>query len=101
MPAVLGALDTALSMLFRSALQYTVFSASLFGLQCLALGTELRAYGKAELADTRFVVEKFAALGGFPTPSVTPFDGSGDPSGGCAPSGAVSPRSGRAVRRRR
>src|SRR5581483_2052184 len=78
-PAVLAALDKALSMLYRSALQYTVVSGSLFGLQYLALGTELRAYGEAELADTRFVVEKIAALGGSPTTAVTPFDWSGDP----------------------
>lgn len=78
-PAVLAALDEALGMLYRSALQYTVVSGSLFGLQYLALGAELRAYGQAELADTRFVVEKIAALGGSPSTGVAPFGWSGDP----------------------
>ena len=78
-PAVLAALNKALSMLFRSALQYTVVSGSMFGLQYLALGSELRTYGEAELADTRFVVEKIAALGGSPTTYVTPFEWTGDP----------------------
>ena len=78
-PAVLKALDQALSMLYRSTLQYTVVSGSLFGLQYLALGAELRSYGEAELADPRLVVEKIAALGGSPTTDVTRFDWSGDP----------------------
>ena len=78
-PAVLAALNKALSMLYRSALQYTVFSGSLFGLEYLALGSELRSYGDAELADTRFVVEKIAALGGTPTTYVTAFGWTGDP----------------------
>lgn len=78
-PGVLAALNKALSMLYRSALQYTVVSGSLFGLQYLALGSELRSYGEAELADSRLVVEKIAALGGTPTTYVTPFDWTGDP----------------------
>ncbi len=78
-PAVLAALNKALSMLYRSALQYTVVSGSLFGLQYLALGSELRSYGEAELADSRLVVEKIAALGGTPTTYVTPFEWTGDP----------------------
>jgi len=80
-PAVLVALNNALNMLFRSALQYTVVSGSLFGLQYLALGSELRAYGEAELADTRFVVEKIAALGGTPSTYVTPFEWTAEPTG--------------------
>ena len=78
-PAVLAALNKALSMLYRSALQYTVVSGSLFGLQYLALGAELRTYGEAELADARLVVEKIAALGGTPTTYLTPFEWTGDP----------------------
>ena len=78
-PAVLDALNEVLSKLYRSALQYTVVSGSLFGLQYLALGTELRAYGEAELADTRFVVEKIASLGGTPTTYVTTFSWTGEP----------------------
>ena len=78
-PAVLEALNAVLSMLYRSALQYTVASGSLFGLQYLALGAELRTYGEAELADTRFVVEKLAALGGTPTTDVKPFGWTGEP----------------------
>jgi bacterioferritin (cytochrome b1) len=78
-PAVLAALNEALSMMYRSALQYTVVSGSLFGLQYLALGAELRTYGESELADARRVVEKVAALGGTPTTYVTPFDWTGDP----------------------
>ncbi len=78
-PAVLEGLNHALALLFRSALQYTVLSASLFGLEYLALGAELRSYGEADLADARLVVEKIASLGGNPTTSVAPFAWSGEP----------------------
>lgn len=78
-PAVLAALNKALNMQYRSALFYTVVSGSLFGLQYLALGSELRTYGEAELADTRFVVEKIAALDGTPSTYVMPFEWTPEP----------------------
>ena len=78
-PAVLSALNKALSLMYRSAIQYTVASGSLFGLQYMALGTELKAYGEAELADTRLIVEKIASLEGHPSTYVAPFEWSGNP----------------------
>ena len=78
-PAVLEAMNHALSHLFRAALQYTVISGSLFGLEFVALGAELRSYGEAELADARLVVEKIASLGGRPTTYTNPFDWDGEP----------------------
>lgn len=78
-PAVLDELNRSVGLLYRSALQYTVMSASLFGLEYLALGGELRTYGEAELADARLVVEKIASLGGEPATEVAPFGWSGDP----------------------
>ena len=43
MAAVLAALNQALSLMYRSALHFTVVLGSLFGLQNLALGSELGA----------------------------------------------------------
>ena len=64
--AVLDTLDTALSLQYRSALQYTQVAGSLTGLQWQVLGVQLWAFAEAELDDARRLVEKVVALGGAP-----------------------------------
>ena|SRR5919107_6367504 len=68
--AVLDLLGTALSLQYRSALQYTQVAGSMTGLEWTVLGVQLWAFAEAELDDARRLVEKIAALGG--TPPSTP-----------------------------
>jgi bacterioferritin (cytochrome b1) len=72
-------LNAALSLQYRSALGYTLASASLFGFEYQALGDRLWEYGQAELADARLLVEKIVALEGEPTTEVAPLSWTGDP----------------------
>jgi bacterioferritin (cytochrome b1) len=72
-------LNEALSLQYRSAHQYMLNSASLFGLEFLALGNQLWRFAEAELADARQLVEKIVALGGEPTNEVAPLRWTGDP----------------------
>ena len=67
---VLDLLGTALSLQYRSALQYTQVAGSLTGLQWQVLGVQLWSFAEAELDDARRLVEKVVALGG--TPPSTP-----------------------------
>jgi bacterioferritin (cytochrome b1) len=64
--AVLDLLDTASSLQYRSALQYTQVAASLTGLEWTVLGVQLWTFAEAELDDARRLVEKIVALGGTP-----------------------------------
>ena len=77
--AAIEALNEALAKQYRSALQYTLTSGSLFGFEFQSLGDRLWAYGQAELADARLLVEKIVALGGSPTVDVEPLQWTGDP----------------------
>lgn len=70
--AAIERLNAALRLQYRSALQYTLASGSIFGLEQLALGDRLWEFAAAELDDTRALVEKIAALGGDPTTEVAP-----------------------------
>ena len=70
--AVLDLLGTALSLQYRSALQYTQVAGSLTGLEWTVLGVQLWAFAEAELDDARRLVEKIVALGG--TPPSSPAD---------------------------
>src|SRR3954464_11951153 len=67
-------LNDALKLQYRSVHQYTLSSGSLFGFEYQSLGDRLWEYAKAELADTRKLVEKVVALGGEPTtePAASP-----------------------------
>jgi bacterioferritin (cytochrome b1) len=69
--AVLDTLGTALSLQYRSALQYTQVAGSLTGLQWQVLGVQLWAFAEAELDDARRLVEKVVALGGVPPSTPT------------------------------
>jgi bacterioferritin (cytochrome b1) len=71
-------LNDALSLQFRSALQYSLSSASLTGIEAQAIAGELISYGDQELADARLLVEKVISFGGAPTPDVAELRNAGD-----------------------
>jgi bacterioferritin (cytochrome b1) len=63
-------LNRALALQYRSALQYSLVASSLTGIEAQALGSQLTAFGDAELADVRRLVEKIVSFGGEPTTEV-------------------------------
>ena len=72
-------LNAALVLQYRSTLQYTLTSGSLFGFEFQSLGDRLWQYAAAESGDARLLVEKIVALGGTPTTEVAELKWSGDP----------------------
>ena len=72
-------LNVALALQYRSALQYSLSSGSLFGFEFQSLGDRFWEYGQAELHDARLLVEKIVALGGEPTTEVAELRWTGDP----------------------
>jgi bacterioferritin (cytochrome b1) len=60
-------LNAALSLQYRSALQYSLVAAGLTGIEAQALGSKLTGFGDAELADVRRLIEKIVSFGGEPT----------------------------------
>ncbi len=64
------ALNKALALQYRSALQYSLTSSSLTGIPAQAIGGLLIEYGDRELAGARLLVEKIASLDGKPTTDV-------------------------------
>jgi bacterioferritin (cytochrome b1) len=72
-------LNDALKLQYRSVHQYTLSSGSLFGFEYQSLGDRLWEYAKAELADTRKLVEKVVALGGEPTTELAALAWTGEP----------------------
>ncbi|HEX6152930.1 MAG TPA: ferritin-like domain-containing protein [Solirubrobacterales bacterium] len=63
-------LNAALELQYRSALQYSIVASSLTGIEAQALGEKLTAFGDAELADVRRLIEKIVSFGGKPTTDV-------------------------------
>jgi bacterioferritin len=63
-------LNQALRLQFRSALQYSLTSASLTGIEAQSIAGQLIDYGDQELADARLLVEKIVSLDGTPTTDV-------------------------------
>ena len=59
-------LNKALALQFRSALQYSLTSASLTGIEAQAIAGQLIGYGDEELADARILVEKIVSFDGTP-----------------------------------
>jgi bacterioferritin (cytochrome b1) len=72
-------LNDALRLQYRSALQYTLTSGSLFGFEFQAFGDRFWEFAQAELHDARLLVEKVVALGGDPTLEVAEIRFTGDP----------------------
>jgi bacterioferritin (cytochrome b1) len=77
---VLAKLNRALSLQYRSVLQQTLTSGSLFGFEFQSLGDRIWADADSEIKDLRLLVEKIAALGGNPTTDVAELRWTGDPS---------------------
>jgi bacterioferritin (cytochrome b1) len=77
--AAIGCLNDALRLQYRSALQYTIASGSLFGFEFQALGDRFWEFGQSELGDARLLVEKIVALGGEPTQEIAEMRWTGDP----------------------
>ena len=77
--AAITCLNSALELQYRSTLQYSLSSGSLFGFEFQSLGDRLWEYAQAELADARLLVEKVVALGGSPTTEVAELRWTGDP----------------------
>jgi bacterioferritin (cytochrome b1) len=76
---VLEQLNRALVMQQRSVLQFTMGAGSMFGLAYQAVGSQLWTFARAELEDTKLLVEKITALGGDPTVEVGALSWSSDP----------------------
>jgi bacterioferritin (cytochrome b1) len=77
--AAIERLNDALRLQYRSALQYTLTSGSLFGFEFQGFGDRLWDYGRAELDDARLLVEKVVALGGEPIAEVAELRWAGVP----------------------
>jgi bacterioferritin len=67
---VLEKLNRALTMQYRSVLQLTLTSGSLFGFEFQALGDRIWQDADDEMGDLRLLVEKITALGGSPSTEV-------------------------------
>jgi bacterioferritin (cytochrome b1) len=76
---VLEGLNKALALQQRSVLQFTMGAGSMFGLEFQAVGAELWLFARAELDDTKLLVEKITALGGDPTVEVAELRWNDDP----------------------
>lgn len=63
-------LNAALELQYRSALQYSIASASLRGIEAQAVGSKLTQFGDEELSDARRLIEKIVSFGGEPTTTV-------------------------------
>jgi bacterioferritin (cytochrome b1) len=72
-------LNEALRLQYRSALQYTLSSGSLFGFEFQSFGDRFWEFAQFELEDARLLVEKVASLGGEPTTEVAELRWTGDP----------------------
>ncbi len=77
--AAVERLNEALALQYRSALQYTLSSGSLFGFEFQTFGERFWEFARAELDDARRLVEKIAALGGEPAAEVAELRWTGDP----------------------
>ena len=72
-------LNEALRLQYRSALGYTLAAGGMFGFEYQGFSSELADFGRAEVDDTRRLVEKITTLDGDPTTEVAPLEWSGDP----------------------
>ena len=78
--AVVEKLNRCLTLQYRSVLQLTLTSGSIFGFEYQALADRIWRDADAEINDLRLLVEKIAALGGNPTTEVADLRWTGEPS---------------------
>jgi bacterioferritin (cytochrome b1) len=76
---VVGALNAALRLQFRSALAYTLVAGRLTGFPYHGLAADLKAFAIADLGDARHLVEKVATLGGQAQVEVAELEAHDDP----------------------
>ena len=62
----IACLNKALELQYRSVVQYTLSSGSLFGFEFQSLGDQFWQFARAELDDARKLVEKVTSFGGEP-----------------------------------
>jgi bacterioferritin (cytochrome b1) len=77
--AVLENLNRCVTLQYRSVLQQTLTSGSLFGFEYQQLGERIWSDADAEINDLRLLIEKVAALGGSPSTEVAELRWTGDP----------------------
>jgi bacterioferritin (cytochrome b1) len=75
----IDALNAALKLQGRAALQYALTAGSIVGLEFQAHADKLRGFARAEIDDAMRLVEKITALGGDPTTEVERPSWTGDP----------------------
>lgn len=63
-------LNAALTLQYRSALQYSIVASSLIGIKALALGPKLTEFGDEELGGVNALIEKIISFRGAPTTEV-------------------------------
>lgn len=63
-------LNIALTLQYRSALQYSIVASSLSGIEAQALDAKLTEFGDEELKDARLLIEKIVSFDGKPTTEV-------------------------------
>ena len=63
-------LNAALALQYRSALQYSLVSASLVGIPAQSVANLLIGFGDEELADARRLIEKIVSFEGEPTTEI-------------------------------
>jgi bacterioferritin (cytochrome b1) len=68
--AAIERLNAALVLQYRSALQYSLVSASLIGIPAQSVANLLIGFGDEELADARWLIEKIVSFEGEPTTEV-------------------------------
>jgi bacterioferritin (cytochrome b1) len=78
--AAIAALNKVLELQYRSVVQYTLTSGSLFGFEFQSLGDRFWQFAQAELEDARKLVEKVTSFGGEPAVAVADARWSGDAS---------------------
>ena len=78
--AAVERLNKALELQYRSVVQYTLTSGSLFGFEFQSLGDRFWQFARSELDDARKLVEKITSLGGEPAIAVADARWSGDAS---------------------
>ncbi|MDQ2676939.1 MAG: hypothetical protein M3Y34_09035 [Actinomycetota bacterium] len=67
-------LNKALSLQYRSALGYTLAAGGMYGFEYQGFSSQLADFGRAEIDDTRRLVEKVTTFEGEPTTKVAPLD---------------------------
>jgi len=72
--AAIECLNKALRLQYRSALGYTLAAGGMFGFEYQGFSSQLADFGRAEIDDTRRLVEKITTLDGEPTTEIAPLE---------------------------